>query len=335
METAKLVEGITRALATEVDDDATVEIRETHMSWVFLTEKHAYKLKKPVKLPHLDFSTAARRRHFCEEEDRLNRRLAADTYLGVVAVYGSDEAGFGFDRHGPAVDWLVKMKRLSAEKMLDRRIENGSVQGHAIEHLAQHLASFYRALPAEQSAGATVIHRLKRELAIDRRVLLDPRFEIGNKAETLASSAESALEILADEIGARAARGRIIEGHGDLRPEHVWLGEPLQIIDCLEFNRELRLLDSYDEVRGLGMECAVLGARWVSDSLLAGVVRHLGDPPSPELMACYAALRGLTRARLCVAHLLETPVRKPQKWRPLAARYLDEAERACVSLPAR
>jgi aminoglycoside phosphotransferase family enzyme len=115
------------------------------------------------------------------------------------------------------------------------------------------------------------------------------------------------------------------KGHGDLRPEHVWLGDPLQIIDCLEFNRSMRMLDPYDEVNYLGMECEILGAAWIREHLMAGVTRHCGHPPSDNLLAAYGAFRALLRARISIVHLLEKPIRKPEKWRPLTLRYLNQA----------
>ena len=102
-----------------------VEAIETHMSWVFLTEQHAWKLKKPVRYDYLDFSTMAARRYYCEEEVRLNRRLAANTYLGVMPL-GIDAAGNLNIGHGTPIDWLVKMRRLPMQHMLDYAIRHGS-----------------------------------------------------------------------------------------------------------------------------------------------------------------------------------------------------------------
>jgi len=305
-----------------------IEARETHMSWVFLTATRVYKLKKPIRRPHLDFSTIERRLHFCTEEVRLNRRLAALTYLGVLPLCRQSSGSLELGSTGPVVDWLVEMARLPETEMLDAHIVDGRLVPDSVERLAETLADFYAGLSPEPQDGSFYLKRLRREVGIDRGVLLRPRFELGDRAVRLLDAAGAALDWIAPEIKGRARRGLIVEGHGDLRPEHVWLGEPLQIIDCLEFDRDFRLVDPFDEVRYLGLECAVMGAEWVGPLLLSRLAHRLGDPPSPELLALYAALRALTRARLCLAHLLETPVRKPEKWRPLALRYLAEAERA-------
>jgi aminoglycoside phosphotransferase family enzyme len=307
-----------------------VEVRETHMSWVFLAGSRVYKLKKPVVRPHLDFGTIERRRHFCEEEVRLNRRLAEPTYLGVVPLCQGTNAGYRLGGAGRTVDWLVEMRRLPREEMLDERIARQQVEPGEVERLGDRLASFYAGLCAE-AAGGVCPDRLRRELARDAGLLSMPALGVAERAAPVLEAAAAALDRCLPMIEVRVRNGCIVEGHGDLRPEHICLVEPLQIIDCLEFDRDFRLVDPYDEVRYLGLECAVLGAAWIGPILLDRLAAGLGNPPPPVLLALYAGLRALTRARLCLAHLLETPVRLPEKWQPLALAYLDEAERALLS----
>jgi uncharacterized protein len=307
-----------------------VDVCETHMSWVFLTETRVYKLKKPIVRPHLDFGTMERRRHFCEEEVRLNRRLAERIYLGVVPLRRGANGAFALGGDGPIADWLVEMVRLPQAEMLDQRVARGSIATAEGERIGDRLGAFYAELPAED-AEELCLQRLRRELALDADLLARPGFGLARRTAPLIEAGEQALERNRLLIEGRARRGLIVEGHGDLRPEHVCLVEPLQIIDCLEFDRAFRLVDPYDEVRYLGLECAILGAGWIGPILLDRIVARLGDPPAPELLDLYAGLRALTRARLCLAHLLETPVRMPGKWRPLALRYLEAAEQALVN----
>jgi uncharacterized protein len=311
-----------------------VEVCETHMSWVFLTEDRVYKLKKPIVRPHLDFGTVERRRHFCEEEVRLNRRLAERTYLGVVPLRRSPDGRLRLGGDGRIVDWLVEMSRLPREGMLDFRIGRGLVEPAEVERLGDRLADFYAALPPED-AGSACADRLRRELGLDADLLTRPAFELAERTTPLVGAAATALDRLSPLIELRARRGRVVEGHGDLRPEHVCMFEPLQIIDCLEFDRAFRLVDPVDEVRHLGLECAVLGAERIGPVLLDRLAVRLADSPPQALLSLYTGLRALTRARLCLAHLLEAPVRLPGKWRPLALRYLEEAERALLSPRAR
>src|SRR6516165_10716283 len=123
---------------------SAVEVRQTHISVVFLGDDIVYKIKKPVALGFLDFSTPERRRHFCEEEVRLNRRLAPHVYLGVVPVVRT-AAGLAFEGAGAAVDWAVKMERLPAEATLQRRLQRGEVSAAAVEELARRVAAFHAA----------------------------------------------------------------------------------------------------------------------------------------------------------------------------------------------
>ncbi|MDN2568306.1 hypothetical protein N1F89_18940 [Aquibium sp. A9E412] len=309
---------------------ARVEARETHMSWVFLTAHRVYKLKKPVRYPFLDFSTVALRGRFCREELRLNRRLAAESYLAVRRIARAADGGLALDGAGDTVDWLVEMVRLPEAEMLDRRIAGGRLSRADVEALGARLAAFYAGQAGRRHDGRAYGARLVAEQAVNRRVLARGPAALDGAAAPLAA-VDAALERLRPQLAERAEAGLLVDGHGDLRPEHVCLADPLQIIDCLEFNPLLRCVDPFDEVGYLGLECAVLGAGWVAPLLAAPLAARLA-PPSPALAALYRAFRALLRARLCMAHLLETPVRKPAKWRPLAGRYLAAAERACVSL---
>jgi aminoglycoside phosphotransferase family enzyme len=125
---------------------------------------------------------------------------------------------------------------------------------------------------------------------------------------------------------------RIIDGHGDLRPEHIWLGDPVEIIDCLEFNARLRAVDPYDEIAFLGIECERLGAAWAGEYIRRRLAHILGDWCPEELFLFYRCYRATLRARLAIAHLLEKNPRTPQKW-PLRAReYLGIAAKDATRL---
>lgn len=304
-----------------------VEARETSMSWVFLTPERVYKLKKPLKRPFLDFSTIARRRFYCREEFRLNRRLAADTYLGILPLRRDREGRYALGDQGTVVDWLVEMARLRDSDMLDHRIAAGDVAPREIEALADRLAEFYRSLPPSPASCERYLNRLSKERETNRSILLRPEFELGESTTDIIDAADRALARSVPEIAMRIASGWFLEGHGDLRPEHVWLGQPLQIIDCLEFSSAMRIVDPYDEVNYLGLECDVLGAGTLAGRLLDRLTFRLGHPPSGALLAAYGAYRALLRARLSISHLLDQPVRKPEKWRPLTLRYLEQARR--------
>lgn len=308
--------------------------RETHMSWVFLVDERVYKLKKPVRFPYLDFSTLARREAACRAELVLNRALAPDIYLDVLPLVATG-AGFSLGGAGTPIDWLVCMKRLDERGMLERMLGERRVDTLQLDRLVVTLAQFYRsATPVFLSPGSHLAD-WRRSLAYNRRVLLDARFGIpAGLVRRIDRAQRLFLERRGGLIAARLQRRRIVEGHGDLRPEHIWLGGKVRIIDCLEFNPRLRVVDPFDEVAYLSLECERLGAAWVGAYIERRMKRMLRDGPVDDLFTFYRCHRATLRARLAIAHLLEAQPRTPEKWPRLAVTYLKLAEKSARKLEA-
>jgi aminoglycoside phosphotransferase family enzyme len=308
-----------------------VVARETHMSWVFLAGQDAYKLKKPVRFSYLDFSTLARREAACLAEVALNRRLAPDVYLGVVPL--TDEQGLALGGAGAPVDWLVRMKRLDERFTLDSMIGDGRLTERDIDRLAAVLADYYRRAEPVTLAATVYAADMRRMLALNRSVLLDPRFAL---PAGLIRSVDVVLDRFLAQHGGLLARRiierRVVDGHGDLRPEHVFFGERIRIIDCLEFNTRLRAVDPFDEIAYLALECERLGAAWAGARLRQRMARLLRDGPADALFTFYHANRAMLRARLAIAHLYEAEPRTPEKWPRLAHAYLALAARSARTL---
>jgi aminoglycoside phosphotransferase family enzyme len=310
-----------------------VELRETNMAWVFLAGDRVLKMKKPVRRPFLDYSTLEARRRVCEDEVRLNRRLAPDVYLGVARLTCDQDGSLAVDGKGRTVDWLVVMRRLPEARMLDRMILAGTVDQTMILAVADRLAAFYRDLASAEVEPAAYLELLKSELDIGRNVFSHADFNaLSTRGLEVVGRLERLLEDVADLLAGRIADGRIVEGHGDLRPEHVCLTDPPVIIDCLEFSEDLRMVDPFYELAYLGMECAVLGADWVGPVIVARCAAALDDMPAKDLLEFYTGYRAVLRARQALAHLLDPHPRTPEKWQPLAALYLDQAESALLRL---
>jgi aminoglycoside phosphotransferase family enzyme len=305
-----------------------VEAVETHMSWVFLTDAHAYKLKKPVRYAYLDFSTPEARRLDCEREVRLNRRLAFDVYLGVMPLLCDAAGRLHLGGEGETVDWLVQMRRLPADRMLDHLLRCGTVTRAEIAQLARLLARFYAAATAEAIAPATYRQTLAARIEDNLRELTSPEFALDPvMAEHLARFQLGFLHAHAAWFDRRLLEGRIVEGHGDLRPEHVCLlAEPV-VIDCLEFNREFRILDPADELGYLALECERLHAPQVGRWLLDGYGEASGDIPPDALIHFYQSCRALLRAKLALWHLRDDGRHPPGTWRATAEAYLELAQR--------
>lgn len=309
---------------------------ETHMSWLFFVGDRVLKLKKPVRFEFLDFSTLADREFYCREEVRLNSRLAPDVYLGLLALQ-FDAGRFSLvpeaqlPAPGRTVDWLVSMRRLPPERTLLHRIARSRVEPRDIDALVDRLVAFYRAAPSVPIAPDAYLGRFHGQQATNRQVLLMPHLQLPDVARVL-DRFDAALTRGAPALRQRALNHCIVEGHGDLRPEHVWLVPTPVVIDCLEFSAPLRQVDPYDELAFLAMECALAGADWIGQRILAGCAGGLGRAPSPALMAIYTAHRALLRARLAMAHLLDSQPRTPQRWPLQAERYLGRAVDALDAL---
>lgn len=316
---------------TEAYPDAPqrVEAVETHMSWVFLAGEFVYKLKKPVRYDFLDFSTPEARCRDCEEEVRLNRRLAPEAYLGVVTLALAPGGGLRLGEGGEPVDWLVRMRRLPERLMLDHAIRAGTVSAGDIRRCVAALAAFYRRCEPVAMAAAQYRQRFVDGVHGTRRDLAAPEYGLPADAVQAVASAQLAfLDRHAPLFDRRVEERRIVEGHGDLRPEHVCLADPPLFIDCLEFNREWRLVDPADEIAYLALECEHAGADFIGEVAFAAYRDGTGDAPPEPLIRFYKAYRASLRAKLAAWHLQDHPDEAARrKWMDHARRYLALAGR--------
>lgn len=304
-----------------------VEARETHMSWVFLLDQYVYKLKKPVCHKLLDFRTLAARHYFCQEEVRLNARLAPDVYLGVVPLTLDGGHQLGLGGGGIVVDWLVRMIRLPAERMLDYVLLHGGLGQDELDRIAAKLAAFYRGLAPEPIGADDYRAGFGLQIESNRTELRRECFALaGTQVDQVCDAQLAALGRIGTWLDQRVRAGRVVEGHGDLRPEHVCLCEPLAVIDCLEFSRALRTLDSVDELGFLALECERLGAPAAAAMLLQAYARQSGDDAPAALVHFYQSCRGATRALIAARHLLDEKFRHSPHWLRRARHYLQLAE---------
>lgn len=301
---------------------------ETHVSWVFLVANRVFKLKKPVRFPFLDFTTLSARAFDCREEVRLNKRLAPGIYLGVVPlrVDEVDRLRLG-GKEGQVVDWLVEMRQLPADRMLDDMLSRDAVETPEIDRLATRLAEFYLRTKRARIAPPAYVQRFRDQLATNERTLTSPEFSIDYpRIRQVLDRLRMAISELRPALEERAGTGKIVEAHGDLRPEHICFTEPIAIFDCLEFDRQLRLLDPMDELAFLGMECTMIGAPWLGPELAGKVAQAMEDNLPEVLFPFYAAFRAILRAKLTLSHLIEGDPRSLTKWEPLTDRYTKVAD---------
>lgn len=300
------------------------EAIETHMSWVFLTDDRAYKLKKPVRYPFVDHRTIEARRRDCEDEVRLNEALAPGVYLGTIPLTRDREGTLALDGVGRVVEWLVVMRRVPDRALLDHRLRDdpGSIGEPEIEAFIDHLVGFYRTTtrrPVEPDA-----HReaLRSGLGLDREELLRHGHAIDvARVSRLVDGLERTIVGLPD-LGDRGRR--LVDGHGDLRPEHVVLGPRPLVLDRITFDDRLRHVDPVYDLALLAVECRLLGATELGERIVARHLERAGDPAPPAVVALYRALRATTRARLSIAHLTDSS-RDAGKWLDRTDAYLEIA----------
>lgn len=303
-----------------------VERKETHMSCVFLTDRHAWKLKKPAHYDYLDFSTVEARRKDCEMEVELNRRLAPDVYLGTIPLTVDPGGGMRLGGEGRVIDWLVKMRRLPEHRMLDVTMREHTVTVEDARNVGCLLARFYRQARRFPLSPAAYLKRLETEMADCVRELGQPQYALpAERIEAIQAVQTGILTREAAMFEVRAQEDRIVDGHGDLRPEHICLEAEPVIIDCLEFNADIRILDAVSELAFLALECERLGAPWVGQWILETYSRETGDWPPAPLVAYYKRHHALVRAKIAAWHLKDGAVQDPSQWITKAQDYLRRA----------
>ncbi len=321
-------------------DPSDVHLEQTHISLVAITPPWVYKVKKPVELGFLDFSTLQQRRHYCEEEVQLNSRLCADTYEGVVSIVDTAE-GLRVDPEedveGEIVEYAVKMRYLDPDHFLDAAIDRGETTPGDVDRVAETLCAFYKARTSRpEVAEAGWIDQL--------RVSTDENFEqtAEHVGGLLSRPTYEALQYYVDRffdqnaslLHRRRAGGLIVDGHGDLRLEHVHLtDEHTCIYDCIEFNERLRHLDVANDVAFLAMDLDVHGRPDLGQQLARRIADTLGDPELDQLIDFYKCYRAYVRGKVEGMRAAEDEVPPPERSRSRARahRYYQWALRYAVA----
>ena len=282
---------------------AEVRTVQTHISWVFLAGDRVYKVKKPVRFEFLDYSTLAKRLACCRDEVRLNARLAPGIYEGVVAVVRAPGghridpvAGTGAD----VVEYAVAMRRLPAAEMLDVRLREGTAGAAEVRALARRLAAFHEA------AGTGLAARYGTPEAVLGTVTSDLAEMRSYTGEALTPEEFGSIDAFYRDFAARErarfarrlAEGRVREGHGDLRAEHVCLLDPVVIFDCVEFSERLRTADVASEIAFLAMDLDFLGAPRLAAGLLECYAEAAADPDVLVLYPFYGCYRACVRGKV-------------------------------------
>jgi len=318
-----------------------VDLIQTHVSWLFLTDSHVFKLKKPVNFGFLDFSTVALRHLFCQEELRLNRRLCPDMYEQVIELR-TTATGVSFAGEGAVIDYAVMMKRLPAGRMLDRLVDNGSVSVDEIQNIARVISHFHSNAPSsphisdfgsleqisfnwqENFEQTRQFHDSTLPSAVSRNIRLF--------VETFINTHRQLFE-------ERISDGHIRDCDGDIHLANICIDQDrVYIFDCIEFNERFRCSDTAADISFLLMDLDFHHRPDLADAALSTYIEASGDLDCQQLITFYKVYRAFVRGKVTSLQLLDVGITPDKRAvaRQNASRYFRLAQGYCIrdSIPA-
>ncbi len=312
-----------------------ITLVQTHISYVLLAGDFVYKIKKPVDFGFLNFTTLEQRKHFCEEELLLNRRLCPSLYLGLTAITGQD-GGFSLDGPGTPVEYAVKMARMPEERMMAKVIAQGGLSTEILDRIIAILVPFY----AKAETGPA-IEQFGTAQAVSVNVL--ENFEQTRGFVGCAALSQAQFEAISgyardfltqeDLFAARVAAGRIRDCHGDLYSANICLADEIQIYDCIEFNQRFRYCDVASDVAFLAMDLDFHGLPDLSGYFIDRFCQAAGDTTLLPMLNFYKCYRAYVRGKigLFTAHAPEVDPATSENCLALAKKYFALAERYAAS----
>ena len=313
---------------------AEVRSVQTHISWVFIAPPFVFKLKKPVNLGFLDFSTLEKRRHFCRRELELNRRLCPDVYLDVLPINTIDGV-LSFESGGKPVEYVVKMKQLEGGWFLNELLEKGQAREKEINRVISVLHRFYKAQTPSQEVEAWGVPE-KLKISTDENFAQVEPF-VG---KTVSRTAFETVQNFTNSFYAKNARlfhdriqqHRIRDCHGDLHLDHVHLTpETTTIFDCIEFNDRLRFIDIANDLAFLAMDFDFEGKRELGKLFLENAAREFGDPGLREVADFYKCYRAFVRGKVEAIEMTSAGAAMAAEHGKRATRYFRLALRYAIS----
>jgi len=279
---------------------ADIRLLQTHISWVILSGPFAYKIKKPVNFGFLDFSTLAKRQHFCEEELRLNRRLSPQLYLDVLAIGGEHHTAQLGATEG-IVEYCIKMKQFGDDALLANHLNQGSIHAAWMDDLATDIAAFHRTAEQTETISAFgepdyLMQHITSSLdsAASHPDSIEPTL-----IEDIEQRAAERIRALREVFAQRITQGHIRDCHGDLHPGNIALhqGRPM-IFDCIEFSLEYRAIDTLSDAAFLAMDLDAHGRADLAFRFLSRYLEHSGDYEAMPLLALFLSYRAAVRGKV-------------------------------------
>jgi aminoglycoside phosphotransferase family enzyme len=297
---------------------------------VILSGDEAWKCRRPRQTGFADLTRAHLRRAACAAELQLNRRFCPEVYLGLAALLVGgdgraelvevDTPGVPLPHDTEPIEWVIRMKRLAAARFLDAALDSGRLDPEGVHRIAMRLSTLHARAPVSSIEPCDFAERFAAEIRTGAEVLGEWAGSAAALLSDRAWSLRGALEI-------RVREAAVIDGHGDLRPEHLSIGDEVRLIDALDCDARLRQLDPWEELSLLALMADERGAAWFGP-LLARTYESGVHRPPPDLLAFYCAYHAFTRSRLAFDHLRRNPRQRVHHWGRLTRRFMRMTEAA-------
>ena len=285
-----------------------VDFVETHISWIYLAGNYVYKVKRPVKFTFLDFSTVAKRRFYCKEEVRLNKRLCRDMYTGVVPIVKRG-GKYYFEGDGEITDYAVKMKRKPEERKMDNLLGKGKVTVADIEKIALRIARFHdtaRIIEYRRYGAPELIKEQTDDIGNHRKTI-EKACKMGDKVDFALKKCNRFYEKNYAVFERRQGAGMIRDCHGDLHSANVFLADKTYIFDCIEFNEDFRYIDVANEIAFMAMDLDAFGREDLSRAFVKRYANLMRYREIFLLLDYYKCYRANVRAKIAAIEYAQKP----------------------------
>ena len=329
---SRIVEALMKPEAYD-EEPGRIELIQTHISFVFLTERFVYKVKKAVNLGFLDFTTLEKRRFFCERELELNRRLCGDMYIEVVPINMSDV--IKIKGRGKTVEYAVKMKRMPQERIMSRLLEENKVDCNIIDGIAKLISDFHSKAETNERiskfGSLEVIKTNWKENFDQTREFIGRTISL-DEFRLIQERVYDFMERNASLFEERVRRGRIRDCHGDMHSGNIFVTDGIYIFDAIEFNERFRYSDVASEVAFLAMDLDFKGRTDLSNLFVEKYVKYSGDRELTRVLPFYKCYRAYVKGKVTSFKLRDPNIDAKEKsvaekdakaYFKLASRYAD------------
>jgi aminoglycoside phosphotransferase family enzyme len=309
----QIVEALMKPEAYD-EDPGSIELLQTHISFVFLTRRFVYKVKKAVNFGFLDFTTLEKRRFFCEKELKLNRRLCGDMYLEVVPINKADVVKI--KGAGETVEYAVKMKRMPQEKIMSKLLEENKVNGKFVDRIAKIIAEFHS--KAETNSRISEFGFLA-SIETNWKENFEQTEEYVGKTispedfKLIREKVEDFMKKSAPLFKKRMAENRVRDCHGDIHSGNIFVTDKIYIFDAIEFNERFRYSDVASDVAFLAMDLDFKGKTDLSNFFVEKYAEYSGDQEMTKLLPFYKCYRACVRGKVVSFKLKDPNVRSKEK----------------------